>query len=56
MLDIPAPITALFINDQYARFLAQQSIIKRDSPFHPSFVCFRHLKQISRIEALAQTD
>jgi len=56
ILDIPAPITAFNINDQYARFLAQQSIIKRDSPFHPSFVCFRHLKQISRIKALAQTD
>jgi hypothetical protein len=43
------------INDKYARFLVQQSINKGDSAFHPSFVCFRHLKQISLIKALAQT-
>jgi len=56
ILEIPAPIIAPIINDQYARFLAQQSINKRDSSFHPSFVCFQHLKQISLINALAQTD
>ena len=47
ILDIPAPVTAAIINNQYDRFLAQQSINKRDSSFQPSFVCFQHLKQIS---------
>jgi hypothetical protein len=55
-LDIPAHITAFIISDKYAHFLAQKSINKADSAFHPSFACFRHLKQISLIKALAQTD
>ena len=50
------PGSRVFADDQYARFLDQQSINNRDSPFHPSFVCFRHLKQILIIKALAQTD
>ena len=40
ILEIPAPITVLIIDDQHARFLAQQSINKRDSSFQPSFCVF----------------